>query len=224
MKALIVDTETTGLVPPPAGKDVCIEVGCVLYDLVLAVPIASFSSLIQAEKNDAEHVNRIPVSALREALAPAGVWEWFKGFSSRADILLAHNADFDRGFVPVDATSGAPWVCTKFHVDWPQGKPGDHLVHLALAHGVGVMDAHRAITDCETIARLLTRVHKDGQDLVRLIQRAMRPRKKVAAVVSYDERDKARAAGFAWDGTARLWWREMPVEDIGKLPFQTRPL
>lgn len=228
MKALILDTETTGLTPPPSGKDRCIEVGCILYDLVLAAPLASFSSLIRSDANAAEAINRIPVAALREAPlgeGPTGVWDRVLGLAERAEVILAHRAEFDRGFVPLNATAGLPWVCTKFHVEWPGGgAAGEHLVHLALAQGVGVVAAHRALTDCDLIARTLSRVHERGVDLVRLIQRAMRPRKKVAAIVSYEEREKAKAAGFAWDPAAKLWHREVPVEDIAALPFQTRPL
>ncbi len=51
-----------------------------------------------------------------------------------------------------------------------------------------------------------------------------RPRKKVAALVSYDDREKAKAAGFAWDGPSKTWWREMPVDEIAGLPFKTREL
>lgn len=222
MKALILDTETTGLTPPPTGTDQAIEVGCVLYDLVLAAPVTSFASLIHADANPAETINRIPVAALRSAPPADNVWSYVRALAGRAEVILAHRADFDRAFVPAGVTGSTPWVCTKFHVDWVHGKPGDHLVHLALAHGVGVLDAHRALTDCETLSRLLTRAHQQGQDLVRLVQRAMRPRVKVQALVSYDDRDKAKAAGFAWDPAARQWLRDMPKEDVGTLPFKVR--
>jgi len=222
--ALILDTETTGLDP---ATDACIEVGVIEYDLLHAAPISSFASLIRCDRNPAYSVNRISLGTLGRAAPGDDVWHAVGRFIDRADVILAHRAEFDRGFVPATMRDAKPWVCTKFHVDWPEGEGGDHLVHLALAHGVGVVSAHRAMTDCDILARLLTRVHDtlacdaDPEPLVRLITHAMRPRRRVAAVVSYDDRDKAKAAGFTWDPRARQWLAELPDDKIAALPFPT---
>ena len=45
-RALLLDTETTGLDP---SKDVIIEVACILYDLAIGSPIASFSALARSD-------------------------------------------------------------------------------------------------------------------------------------------------------------------------------
>lgn len=219
-RALIIDTETTGLSP---DVDRCIEVGCILYDLELAAPVVAYSSLIgQVDpSNGAEAINRIAPSLIKEAPNGALVWGIVEQLVKSADVVLAHRAEFDRGFVPAELRTVRPWCCTKFHVEWPLGKVGDHLVHLALAHGVGILAAHRALTDCDILARLLTRVAEMGHDLDAMLTRAMRPRVRAIAHVSYDDREKAKAAGFSWDGAKREWWREMPIEDVGALPFRT---
>jgi DNA polymerase III subunit epsilon len=217
--AALLDTETTGLDPLVHR---CIEVAVTLYDLELALPIASYANLIGSASNEAESINRIPLAALLQATAAEGVWDDVRHMVARADVILAHRAEFDRGFVPKDIATSRPWACTKFHVDWPLGKPGDHLVHLALAHGVGVLHAHRAATDVDTLARLLTRVAEMGFALPPMIEKALRPRVKVVAQVSYDDREMAKAAGFAWDGQARIWWKDMVAEDVAALPFPTR--
>jgi DNA polymerase-3 subunit epsilon len=220
-RVLIVDTETTGLDP---ARDRCIEYACILYDLEHAAPVASFSTLLPATENAAEEVNRIPVALLREGTESPASWTMMHKFAARAWAFVAHRAEFDRSFIPTDVATTLPWVCSKFHIDWPRGKPGDSLVPLALAHGLGVASAHRAMTDCDTLARLLTRVHEMGVPLVPLLERAMRPRRKVIALTSYDEREMTKAAGFAWDGDKRVWWREMPIDEIDKLPFATKPM
>ena len=217
-RILILDTETGGLDP---AAHPCVEVACILYDLERAEALASYASLIRSATNDAEHVNRIPIALLADAPEAAEVWPIVEALAARADVVVAHRADFDRGFVS-EALKRAAWACSKFWIEWPRGRLGDDLVHLALAHGVGVMHAHRAMTDCDTLSRLFTRAHEMGHDLGAMLEKAMRPRVRVVALVSYDDRLKAREQGFAWDAGRRQWWREMPDEEIARLPFATR--
>lgn len=223
-KILLLDTETTGLDP---SVDRCIEVAVCLYDLERACPLFSYASLIPADSNAAEPTNRIPASVLSSISwmpEPWGTVQFLVEDAPDVVAIMAHRAEFDRGFVPSAIRDARPWVCSKFHVAWPNGKPGDHLTHLALAHGIGVVHAHRAMSDVDTLARLLTRVHEMGTPLVPLIDRAMRPRTKVQALVSYDDRELAKSAGFAWDAQRRIWHREMFVDEVAALGFQTRPL
>lgn len=213
---LLLDTETTGLDPI---QHRCIEVGVILFDLDCAAPIASYANLIRSSSNEAEAVNRIPASILTEASEPEKTWRMVEAMATRADVIVAHRAEFDRSFVPPSLRAAKPWVCSKFHIEWPLGKTGDSLVTLALAHGVGVVSAHRALTDCDILSRLLTRVHDMGHPLPALFERAMRPRVKVVAHVTFDDREKAKAAGFAWDATSKTWWREMPQDELTSIPF-----
>ncbi len=219
--ALILDTETTGLSVAEGAR--CIEVACIVYDLECAAPIASYASLMRSETNEAEAINRIPVSALRKAPLPDGVWDRVSNMADRCDVIIAHRSEFDRQFVPMSIQEHK-WLCSKFHVDWPRGKPGDSLVPLALAHGIGVVHAHRAMTDCDIISRLLTRVHEMGTPLVPLLERAMRPRVKVRGCQAFEQNDLAKQHGFAFDWDRKIWTAELPVDVIETLPFRTEPL
>jgi DNA polymerase-3 subunit epsilon len=219
-RALILDCETTGLVPP---TDRAIEVAVILYDLQLATPLASYSSLIRSPDNAAESINQIPVAVLTAAPEAADVWRRIGVYLEHADVVLAHRADFDRSFTPEPYASLRTWCCTKFHVSWPHGKLGDHLVQLALAHGLGVVHAHRAMSDCDTIARILTRV-AETTPLVPLLVHAMRPRSKVVALTTYDERELTKSAGFAWNPKSKVWWGELAADQLAALPFATRAM
>jgi DNA polymerase-3 subunit epsilon len=218
--AAIMDTETTGL----TDTDRAIEVAVMLYDLEHACPVASFASLIQSATNEAESINRIPVAILRDARNADSVWRTVASLLTYAEVVLAHRVDFDQRFVPQSFVTDKRWCCTKFHVSWPLGKPGDSLVPLALAHGVGVVSAHRAMTDVDILARLLTRVSEMGHSLPALITHAMRPRTRLAAIVGYDDRELAKAAGFAWEASTKTWWREVPDDERAALPFETRAM
>ena len=213
----ILDVETGGLDPT---KDPCVEVAVIVYDLVAAAPISSFSSLIRSTSNDALHVNRIPIGLLVEAPVAEIVWRRVVAIVEQADAFVAHRADFDRGFTPEPLRSSRPWVCSKYHLEWPDSKPGDGLVHAALAHGVAIATAHRAMADCETVSRLLTRV-AERKNLQELFERAMRPRKLFVSFAPFDQKDAVKEAGFSWDDPiVGQWSRNMPPEDVAALPFR----
>jgi DNA polymerase-3 subunit epsilon len=217
---LLLDTETTGT----SDADVCIEAAIVLFNVQHAAPIRSFASLIRAESNSAESVNRIPAAMLRNAPSPEYVWSVIGRHAEQADVIVAHNADFDRRFVPAIAHNGQPWICSMDDLQWPASTNNKSLVSLALAHGLGVAHAHRALADCDLLSRLLTRVHEMGHDLAAFLARGLRPKALFESLQPYEENEKAKLAGFRWDRpeAPRMWSRKMAIEDIGSLPFKVR--
>lgn len=215
--AALLDTETQGLDP---SVHAVIEVGVCLYDLELGCPLESYASLIRAESNDAEKHNRIPAAALENANHPIAVWRNVSELAAHADCIVAHRAEFDRSFVPESIRILRPWLCSKTDFDWPGVGRGDHLVHLALAYGLGVSSAHRALTDVDHMARILTRVHELGHSLPELFRKAARPKKRFVALVSYEMRQVAKDAGFLWDEKRREWHRSMPEDDVEALSFR----
>jgi DNA polymerase-3 subunit epsilon len=222
---LILDTETTGIDP---AKDHVIEVGAILYSIEHATVLEAFSSLICAESNEAEAINRIPAAALRSsAQHKAYALKSLLLMADRSDAFVAHRAEFDRSFLsPLAPFFGErPWICSKYDIQWPkQTRPGSSLVPLALEHDLGVAYAHRALTDCDLIARLFTRSRELGSDLDVMLTRAMRPKAEFVALVSYDDRQLAKDAGFQWNGDTRLWTKRCFIDDASALPFKVRPL
>lgn len=226
-RALIVDTETTGLDP---AKDKAIEVAAVLYSVENQTTLMQFSALIPHDSNPCEKINRIPVAALAEVQllteAPDvprlnSVFATMRGF---ADVIVAHNAEFDQQFFKGDWRK-MEWLCTMSDFAWPAAtRDGGSLVHLALDHGIGVASAHRALTDCQLIAALFDRMARYGQDLQEMFTRAMRPKALFQAIVPFEQKDLAKDAGFKWDGDARRWTRRMAIEDAAALPFKTLKL
>ncbi len=227
---VIVDTETTGLEPATCK---IVEVAAVLYDVASACVIASFASLVASEDNAAEAINRIPVSALRNSPPDVHAWgrvgEIVDWATCGGDaVFMAHRASFDQSFLHAAAPGLAarlPWVCSKFDVAWPESKPGASCVELALAHGVPVVSAHRALTDCMLIANTLRAVASRGHDVGWLIAQALRPRVMLRALVSYDNREQAKTAGFAFNTNGdKAWTKRVACEDVATfaatLPFK----
>ena len=225
MLVTIVDAETTGTDP---GKDLVIEVAAILYSLTEAAPVQSISTLCYCKGNPAQSINGIDPkltwnlpSNNTEIHMMARIHEMV----AISDAVLAHNAAFDKRFLCQGEDGlgyGKPWVCTMLHVRWPNTCASKSLVSIALAHGVGVVSAHRAMADCDTIARLLTRVHEMGIDLDDLMRTAMLPRTNVQALVSYDDRQLAKDAGFEWEPGTKRWMAELNEEEINALPFKVR--
>ena len=219
MKALLLDTETTGI----GEGHHAIEVAICLYDLELGVPLSSFASLIRSATNEAEHINRIPVAALGTAPGPAAVWSAVLPYALQSDVIVAHRAEFDRGFVPRELAELRPWICSKFDVEFGEEHGvGPGLVHLALSLGLGVASAHRAMTDVDTMARIFTRAREMGHSLPDMITRAQRPKARFQALVSYDDRELAKRAGFEWDPEKKTWERTMFEDRAAELTFKTR--
>ena len=215
---LILDTECSGLSPE---TDRIIEIGCVLYSLEQRCILSTWSELILGDTNAAYEVNRIPVEALTHGARLNDALASLESYASRADALVAHNAQFDRGFLEAAGfRTTLPWICTCHDIDWPRASSSQSLVAIALAHDLPVVSAHRALSDCLLLSKLLERTAELGADLDALLQRSLRPKELFVANVSYEDRHLAKRARFQWDSiVSGQWARNMPPEDTAALPF-----
>ncbi len=213
------DVETTGTDP---AVDRVIEVGAVLWSVEHATHVAQFSTLLAGDDNAAERVNGIPVGALRRGGAPPAVWARLDRWVEQSDAIVAHQAEFDRAFTPPGWDQGRPWICSMNDIAWPRVSSSRSLAAIALAHGLGVVDIHRALTDCRLLSRLFERCVELGHDVGAMLARALRPKGRYVALVSYDARELAKAAGFRWAAESKTWEREMATEDAERLPFPVR--
>jgi len=220
---LILDTETTAL-SPEHGQ--CIEVGAILFDVAQRAVLAQVSFLLPASSNPAAHVNGI-AAAITQLPQPwrAGL-TCFAALLEAADAVLAHNAAFDRqwfGMEPLPVIT-KPWICSMEDIRWPADRhlrASPSVRDLALAYGVPVWAAHRALTDCIYLAQVLERC----ADLEQLLAAALEPRRLFRACLSYNERQQAKEAGFRWNDPVRgAWSRRLSEREAAALPFSVQPL
>ena len=227
---LILDTETTAL-DPKEGH--CIEVAVSLYDTEAGGVLESYSSLIRAEENPAVHVNRITPSLLRMAPPAQEVWARIRELGEKVDLVLAHNASFDRAWAV--EPQNKRWICTMHDLAWsckPDLDARMSLVQLLLAHGLGVSHAHRAAVDVESITRLLDRVEETrcmtGISILSLLAGALAPRSRLIALVNFAEKEKPKAKGFSWNAETKEWCKSVPSEKVeevvSSLGFKVRIL
>lgn len=231
---LLYDCETNGVDPE---KDDVVEAAGLLWDVRHESTVAGFSITYHAEHNAAEHINGVPAALVRErGTAPAEAWKRVDAWMKRADYVVAHNAGFDRSFVPKTMQNVRPWICTQDDVDWPKAGADRGLISLLLSHGLGVSHAHRALVDVMNMARLFERCGEMGVRPRWLLEQALRPKRRYKAVTGrFDAalNAKLKEHGFRWappdadKGTKGEWWRRLVVEDVPQiittLPFSILP-
>jgi DNA polymerase-3 subunit epsilon len=222
MLIAILDCETTGLDPE---TDAVIEVAAILYDTQHREILQQVSTLLLVEANPAEEINGIPPELPRmvaDDLANAALEVVFE-MACKSAYLVAFNSDFDQQFCDKENLFGGlakPWADAAA-IQYPRQSTKRDLVNIALANGIPVVNAHRALDDCRLVADLLGKV----PDLEYQLARAARPKATVIALVSYDDRHLAKDAGFVWDSlVSKAWAKRMPLEDAEALPFAVEVL
>jgi DNA polymerase-3 subunit epsilon len=224
---LIVDVETTGLDPQ---QDHVIELGAILYSVSHHCVLQQLSTLFPVRDNEAEGINHISSQASQEVKDFKLVLQQFQSWVEIADFLVAHNASFDSqwfgyGILP---SIDKPWLCTYQDFVWQKNYKPTNLINTALNYGVGVSQAHRALTDCQLIASIFDRVGAEFKQFEHLLEKAVKrsrePLITVVAKVDYDKKDLAKKQNFKWNANKRVWEKEIKrcdlLEEINTYPFE----
>lgn len=120
------------------------------------------------------------------------------------DLIIAHNAKFDRSFFEITFPSIKPkaWVCSMYDVNWNSEKIESHkLEYIAYKYNF-FYEGHRAIIDCLVGIHILSRQLYNSKQLVlkQLLDNAMQPRFKIwAQNASYEHKDLLRDRKYCWD-------------------------
>jgi DNA polymerase-3 subunit epsilon len=140
---------------------------------------------------------------------------------SGADVIVAHNARFDRSFVTkrFPALADLPWACSMSEIDWSAlGSPGGRGIGALLtAAGFFLPHAHRASADVWATTCLLASTASDGRTVAaHLIDAARNSTERLYAMYApFDCKDALKAAGYRWSPARRAWWIEGDSERIG---------
>lgn len=229
-KGIILDTETTGL---NHRKEEIIEIGLVAFSFdtngmigdVTGIygglqqpgkPIPSEITKLTGITDDMVAGQKIDMQAVHDLVAPA-------------DLIIAHNAGFDRPFCEAfsSAFSDKAWACSNVEIDWSaRGFEGTKLGYLIGQAGY-FHDGHRAVDDCFALLEVLDR--KSGQGTVtpfaELYHASQKSRVRIFAENSpYDLKDHLKARGYRWsdgsEGRPKSWWIEVDEPDLaGELHY-----
>ncbi|MGF9566934.1 3'-5' exonuclease [Neorhizobium sp. BT27B] len=224
LRGIIVDTETTGL---NARKHEIIEIGVIAFTFDAKGNIGDVTGIYGGLQQPSDSIppeitkltgitddmvagQTIDMAALEALIEPA-------------DILIAHNAGFDRPFCEAFSHlfSGKAWACSNSEIDWSsRGYEGTKLGYLIGQAGY-FHEGHRAVDDCFALLEVLAR-EKDGlasTAFAELYEASQTSRVRIFAENSpFDMKDHLKARGYRWsdgsDGRPKSWWIEIGEEAL----------
>ena len=215
---VVLDTETTGL--DHAAHEV-IELGMVAFtydESGVRDVVGVFSQLQQPAGPITPDITRI-TGITDEMVAGQRIdLEAVRRFVEPADLVIAHNARFDRPFCEklCPGFEAKPWACSVSEVDWTAlGFEGTKLGYLVGQCGY-FHNGHRAVDDCHALLEVLAQPSRTQAlpAFRQLLASAAAPRLRVHALGSpFHTKDILKARGYRWsDGSGhqpKCWWREI---------------
>ena len=216
-RVLILDTETTGL---DVRSEQIIELAMLAVDVDLrtGLPVGP----VEVYEDFEDPGKPIPPAIVQITGIDNGMVQGHRlrdavvnDMVTRADLIVAHNAGFDRPFVEarLPVFAGKAWACSFAGIDWKALGTGSAKLEF-LAHENGwFYDAHRAQVDCHALLQVLSRSWKDDgpTGLATLMLAAQLTRYKLRAVAApFESKDKLKARGYRWDSEARVWSTTLP--------------
>lgn len=223
----ILDVETTGL---DADSDVIIELA------IMHIAVDKKGSVIGHSKPQSwlqdpgrpisKEVSQLTGLTDADLAGQALDGKAIMALLSRCDLVVAHNAGFDIGFLDrrFPELRTIPWACSLAEIAWcAAGYPCCKLEHLVMEHG-GLFTSHRAEADVWATFQLLRQqIRARGEPepaydtgrgtyfhllLCSSDAGAVRMR---ANGLPYERKDWAKARGYRWDPMKRVWWRDVPM-------------
>lgn len=212
IRVLVLDTETTGL---DHDRDKIIELAIlrVNVDSATGLPVGdvevydgledpgmSISKEIQAItgiSNEMVHGQQLDLARIATMLAGA-------------DLVIAHNAGFDRPFCEarIPAFARLPWGCSFADIDWKkEGHGSAKLEYLALEKG-WFYEAHRAEVDCHALLAVLGEpLPASGQSgLAKIIAMSSLPTYRLQATnAPFEAKDLLKARAYRWNAEQKVW-------------------
>jgi len=212
IRVLVLDTETTGL---DHSRDKIIELAMLQVD----VDITTGLSVGDVAVYDGLEDPGMPIS--KEIQAITGISsEMVRGLHldeariaamlAGADLVIAHNAGFDRPFCEarIPAFAQLPWGCSFADIDWKkEGHGSAKLEYLALEKG-WFYDAHRAEVDCHALLAVLGEpLPAFGQSgLAKIIAMSRLPSYRLQATnAPFEAKDLLKARAYRWNAEQKVW-------------------
>jgi DNA polymerase-3 subunit epsilon len=219
-RAVIVDTETTGMDPK---SDELIEIGLVAFEYSretgeIGRVLETYNGLedpgmpIPPESTAVHGITDQMVSGQR--FDDDAVSRMLEGVA----IVIAHNAGFDRPFVEprFERFASLAWGCSWQEIPWEEaGISSAKLEYLAYRHGF-FFEGHRAEIDCLALLEVLRRPFGDTgkTNLKVLLDSARKPSVRLWASNSpFESKELLKARAYRWEPERKTWYRDLPKDE-----------
>ncbi|XUY29745.1 3'-5' exonuclease [Agrobacterium sp. rho-8.1] len=224
LRGTILDTETTGL---SARKDEIIEIGAIAFTFDDTGRIGDvtgiYGGLREPSVSIPPEITKLTGITDEMAVGRSIDLAELQALIEPADLVIAHNAGFDRPFCEAFSPmfAGKAWACSNSEVDWSaRGYEGTKLGYLIGQAGY-FHEGHRAVDDCFALMEVLDR-KVDGlasSAFAELYQASQRSRVRIFAENSpFDMKDHLKARGYRWsdgsEGRPKSWWIEVGEEAL----------
>lgn len=223
--AIIIDTETTGL---DCTKDEVIELGMVAFTFDeegrISDVIGTFNALREPSVPISPEITRLTGLTTDMVTGQVLDLEAVERFIEPADLVIAHNARFDRPFCERLSKSfkAKAWACSHSEVSWNEfGFEGSKLGYLLTQSG-WFHQGHRAVEDCHALLEVLASPlpAEGGLPFKHLLTSARKSLLRIWAESSpFDMKDVLKKRGYRWndgtDGRPKSWWVEVD-EEVGE--------
>lgn len=200
----IIDTETTGL---DSNSDEVIEFAGIAFaygsDGRIASALSCISQLNEPRVPIRQEITQL--TGINDAMVRGKSFDIaaIDEFIEAADLIVAHNAAFDRPFCEKisKAFVNKPWACSVNEINWSAlGYEGTKLGYLVNSSG-WFFDAHRALDDCRALATVLsTEISTEAPHTPfgHLLASAREVKWRISLSAPYGLRMPLRERGFRW--------------------------
>jgi len=235
MIILGLDLETSGF---SRDKDAVVEVGCAMYDTDLRTIVYMYSDFVQDTESPKwgdpnmwvvpkKICNITEEMVMQFGVKGEYVAEDVYGLIETADVVLAANGNafdhpvLDNFFKRYDVLlSDKRWLDLQKDYPFPPDCKHMNMLYLCAYHGFLNPFPHRALFD--TVAMLKI---SENYDIDVVMNIASSPTIQLIASVTYNTKDQASSRGFRWDGSDKIWHKEVKEcmlneEEIAEYPFK----
>ena len=216
-RVLVLDTETTGL---DWRSESIIELAMLAVDIDLQTghPVGDvevYEDFEDPGRPIPPEITNLTGITNKDVMGQKLNEDKIKDMVARADLIVAHNAGFDRPFVEnrLEVFEHKAWACSFAGIDWKAQGLGSAKLEFLCSELGWFYDAHRAQVDCHALLRVLSADLKTSSEskpltgLQQLFKSAENARTIVKALGSpFETKDKLKARGYRWDAEARVWY------------------
>ena len=214
------DTETTG-VNRVNDKIIELALKVVTFEKSSGM-IVSIDQVYESFNDPGEEISQeiTMLTGIRDDMVNGQSIDWGKvdTILRDTDIVVAHNASFDRAFVEKHSSVSPNkiWACSINDIDWlGRGFTSSKQELLCYWHGF-YFEAHRAMNDVDALIHLLTHSSYDiDRPVLELIENSQKPTYVIFATnFNYDpvKKDIVKANKYKWNPDEKIWYKNVTFD------------